>query len=71
MIRSSALSYRSILNYVYLDLAGSFCCVLGQNILFSQCLSPASNIKGELEGKPDEMPKVVGGRGGGRGRGTL
>ena len=38
-------------------LAGSLCCVLGQDTLLSQCLSPPRNIigYGKLLGKPGEM----------------
>ena len=45
-------------------LTGSLCCVLGQDTLLSQCLSPPRSINGyqqsslgtsKLSGKPDEM----------------
>ena len=41
------------------DLAGSLCCVLGQNTLFSQCLSTIGSKNGcsliIIVGKPDEI----------------
>ena len=46
-------------------LAGSLCCVLGQDILLSQCrLSPPRSINGysctsKLSGKPDEMLGIL------------
>ena len=40
-----------------LALARSLCCVLGQDTLLSQCLSPPRSINGyqQLSVKPDEM----------------
>ena len=43
------------------DLAGSLCCVLGQNTLLSKCSSPLGVEMGidELSGKSDEMAGVA------------
>ena len=43
------------------DLAGSLCCVLGQNTLLSKCFSPLGVEMGigELSGKSDEMAGVA------------
>ena len=44
------------------SLAGSLCCVLGQDTLLSQCLSPPRSINrgtSELSGKPDEILGVT------------
>ena len=43
------------------DLAGSLCCVLGQNTLLSKCPSPLGVEMGigELSGKSDEMAGVA------------
>ena len=34
---------------------GLLCCVLGQDTLLSQCLSPPRSINGYPRGKPDKM----------------
>ena len=39
------------------DLAGSLCCVVGQNDVLSECLSPTRIMNGwqQFSGKPDKM----------------